>query len=83
MERVDKMLRERSPADDRAGLELILDQIDEIVAAGLGLDETELEEIQRLCREDGFLKAIQPRYPFAEVRRQGFRKNLEKSTRYQ
>lgn len=60
----------------------VLHELNVLVAAALGLDETELQSIECDCYEDAFLKRIRPRYPGSVTRKQGFRAGLDASSRY-
>lgn len=60
-----------------------LNELDQLVGAGLGLDTADIIFIQNELRTDPFLKGIRPRYPGTVTRKQGFRTGLNSSERYQ
>ncbi|MBV5350359.1 hypothetical protein JZU71_04295, partial [bacterium] len=60
-----------------------LNELDQLVGAGLGLDAADITFIQNELRTDPFLKGIRPRYPGTVTRKQGFRTGLNSSDRYQ
>jgi len=59
-----------------------LNRLDRIVGKSLGLDDADIDFIQKDLREDAFLKRIKPRYPGKQTRKQGFRTGLDSSDRY-
>jgi len=59
-----------------------LNRLDRIVGKSLGLDDADIDFIQKELREDAFLKRIKPRYPGKQTRKQGFRTGLDSSDRY-
>ena len=66
-----------------ADMDEILDKLDSIVGACLGLESTDSAFIKQELRDDPFLKVIRPRYPGIVTRKQGFRTGLDSSERYQ
>lgn len=53
--------------------------LDQVVGKALGLDISDITEIQRDMVEDTFLAGIEPRYPGTVTRKQGFRTGLDSS----
>lgn len=60
-----------------------INALDQMVGACLGLDESDIAEIQRDLKGDPFLKGIRPRYPGTVTRKQGFRTGLDLEDRYE
>jgi len=60
-----------------------LHELDRVVGDCLGLDSSDIEEIQRDLYTDPFLKGIRPRYPGTVTRKQGFRTGLDSEERYE
>jgi hypothetical protein len=59
-----------------------INALDRIVGQCLGLDESDIVEIQRDLANDPFFKKIRPRYPGTITRKQGFRTGLDSEERY-
>lgn len=59
-----------------------INDLDRIVGKALGLNDDDIDFIQKDLSEDSFLKHISPRYPGQETRKQGFRTGLDSSDRY-
>lgn len=60
-----------------------INNLDQIVGECLGLDKSDISEIQRDLSTDPFLKGIRPRYPGTVTRKQGFRSGLDSEDRYE
>lgn len=60
-----------------------INALDQIVGECLGLNKSDILEIQRDLSTDPFLKGIRPRYPGTITRKQGFRSGLDSEDRYE
>jgi len=65
-----------------ADMNVVLNDLDQLVGLALGLEKSDIEEIQTDLRTDPFLKGIRPRYPGTVTRKQGFRSGLDSDERY-
>lgn len=65
-----------------ARLDAVLDELDRIVGAALGLSDTDISFIQQEMQTDAFLRNIRPNLPHAGRRLRGLYESLASSNRY-
>ena len=65
-----------------ATMDEVIDRLDRLVGASLGLSDEDIDFIRGDLTSDPFLQRIRPRYPGTINRIQGFRTGLDSETRY-
>ena len=72
----NQVLTKRSEGALEQAMHQAINALDQIVGQCLGLNESDIVEIQRDLANDLFLKNIRPRYPGTITRKQGFGRAL-------
>ncbi len=79
----DALVVKYAANDLEAQMNAQLRRLDALVAAAFGLNNDDLDEIERDMASDPFLSKVRPRYPGVEIRQQGFRQLLDQGSRYE